>query len=398
MEHLRKLVCPELQLAALLGRPTLTSRQIVQASALITLIDFNRFKELLDQHQIWVCVHSNIQNHFATLFPESFVAYLSRQHEKKVTRSRRQFIKYGQLLHAFKTADIPVRTLKGIPLAKKLYGDIAKRYSRDIDLLIPGDHASLNHEILTQLGYRCDAYDRLEQHQISLYFKAHKDLTYQDATETVLEIHLRLCPYPNVLSRYYSDHLVSTRTEDSLSKTELAYLCWHASNTLYHRLKWLLDIALYIERLQSHDKACCESLIGVAKRFDLLRALAISWKLANTLFGTELPAAINQFYNQDRISQLSAKRALRALNNPSYARSLHFKIEAYFGTVLLPQYWLHRWRALIQALNPNYGDILMLSAIPAKLSFLHKLLRPLTFCLRHARPERYLPHELSERE
>lgn len=390
-ESLIKNISSELALVALLSRPKLTTHQVAQSSLLIKSIDFDYFRSLLNQHRLWVCVYCNINDHFSTLFPKDLITYLDEQYKKNVAQSHQQFIAYGQLLHLFKTAQIPVRTLKGIPLAKKLYGDIVKRHSKDIDLIIPADKIDLAHTKLTGLGYQCEIYDQLPKQKISLYFKAHKDLTYLSKTGTALELHLRICPFLTDLSQHYTNQLFDTKHTETLSDSELLYLCWHGSHTLYHRLKWLLDIALYLEQLQSDNNPNFESLISLAKQLDLLRALTISWKSANILYETPLPEAINQFYNQDKISQLLTKQSLIALNNPKQIHSITFKFEKYFGEILLPQHWTNKWPALIQKLNPDIIDILMLPAIPAKLSFLHKLLRPLTLCYRLIIGKKYLP-------
>jgi hypothetical protein len=379
MNHIIKLISSELKLAALLSKPNMTASQIGQADELINVIDITYFRALLDQHHIWPCVYLNSRDHFGTSFPENLIVYLQKKYQQNVHQSRQHFATYGELLRLFRIAEIPVQTLKGIPLAKKLYGDIVKRHSSDIDLIIPADQFNKAHEKLMTSGYRCEIYDELPHYQQPIYFKALKDVTYSSKTGVTLELHVRPCQYPTELSKYYAKQLFNRSSLEDESSYELIYLCWHGTQTFYHRLKWLLDIALYIEHLKAQDQLNVESLVRLANQLNSMRPLTVSWVLANALYETPLPASIVDFYHKDIVTQILIKKSLNFLSLSEKTNTKHFRFYVYFYARLIHQGWTDKWLLLKGLFTPNVDDIKLLSALPAKLGMMHHLIRPFAF-------------------
>ncbi|MEI6385674.1 MAG: nucleotidyltransferase family protein [Spirochaetota bacterium] len=388
MNHLKKLISPELKLAALLSKPTMTASQIGQSLELINSIDITRFRALLDQHRIWPCVYINIRDHFVTLFPDDLFAYLHKKFQQNIRQSNQHFITYGELLHLFKSADIPVRTLKGIPLAKKLYGDIVKRHSHDIDLIIPADQINKAHEKLMNTGYGCEVYDQLSKYQRLIYLKSVKDITYTSKAGVMLELHVRPCQYSTALSKYYTRQLFDGTALEDKSNYELIYLCWHGTQTFYHRLKWLVDIALYIGQMEAHNQLNVDGLVRLARQLDSMRSLTVSWVLANTLYETTLPALIIDFYHKDRITRILINNSLNFLNMSEKSSSKRFRYEKYFYARLISQGWPDKRLFLIGTFTPNVEDIKLLSVIPDKLGILHYLVQPLAFFYTRLRPNK----------
>jgi Uncharacterised nucleotidyltransferase len=379
MNHLTKLIGPELKLAALLSKPVLTVTQIEQASELINVIDNTYFRALLDQHRIWPCVYLNSRDHFVTSFSDNLIIYLQKKYQQNVHQSLQQFATYSELLSLFKIADIPVQTLKGIPLAKKLYGDIVKRHSSDIDLIIPADQFNKAHEKLMDSGYQCEIYDELPHYQQPIYFKALKDVSYSSKTGVMLELHVRPCQYSTVLSKYYTKQLFNRSSLEDESSYELIYLCWHGTQTFYHRLKWLLDIALYIEYLKAQNQLNVCSLVRLADQLNSMRPLTVSWVLANALYETPLPESILDFYHKDTVTQILIKKSLNLLSLSKKTNTKHFRFDVYFYARLIPQGWPDKRLLLKGLFTPNVDDIKLLSALPAKLGMMHHLMRPFAF-------------------
>jgi hypothetical protein len=379
---LSPLICVELTLAALLSRPTLTLDQIEQVSGLIQRADMALFRILIDQHRIWPCVYGNIKEHFTTAFPKELVEYLNKKHQQNIRRSHQQFKAYAELLHLFKSTEIPVQLIKGLPLAQKLYGDMAKRHSKDIDLVIPTDYISQAHEQLTCLGYHCHDLDALSERQRALYLGYHKDFQYRNKNGIALELHVRLADHSSRLSTYCTQQLFRETSPEKKQANEFVYLCWHGTQSLYHRLKWLLDIALYIENNPANDRQFIEKVTSLATQVDATRALTISWVLAHTLYGINLPDEIRRLYECDQISRLITRKSLYALNKPAYVNSMRYKLEWNICSILLPQQWSEKWFFLQRRFKPNILDIMLFPNIPDKFSTTYYLLRPISLFYR----------------
>ncbi len=378
---LQQKVSLELKLLAILSRPTLTDGQVKNALTLFQFIDFKFFRALLDQHRVWPCVYCNIRKHFPDLLPQALFNYLKKKHQQNMRQSQRQFDICGKLLCRFKELDVPVKVLKGIPLAFKLYGDISKRHSKDLDLVIKKENLNLAHDILTFFNFKCSDYEKITQEYKQYYFDTRKDITYCDDKGTIIELHIRLSPYPIKLTSYYSSSLFNHNSLNKNNPIEFVYLCWHGTYTLFHRLKWLVDIALYIEQYysqDSQDSQDTDKLIDLANKFGAMRILTVPWILANILYDIEIPARVLFFYKQDMTSRLITSQCLKTLNNPKNVSTICEVLETVFYNALLLKNWSEKGRGLWIKFTPIVNDREILAIIPAKLSFMYYLLRPFT--------------------
>ncbi len=355
----------------------MTAQQVVLSASLAKIIDANRFEALVHQHRLGPCVSCNVRDHLPSLLPQQLIEQLNHTYQQNIEQSRRQFKTFSELLCLFKSADVPVHPIKGIPLAQRLYGDIAKRHARDIDLVIPPNKMEVAHELLTQNGYKCTCpeFGRLSRHQKSLYWGCHKDIIYVNKAGVMLELHTRLSGYSTSLSNKMSPQLFTKITVQEKLNNELLYLCWHGAHTLFHRMKWLLDISLYLEQNFTHFNEDVDELTRLANHYDVMKELTVSWLLANALFGVELPSKIDLFYQKSLISQIQAKQSLRALNHPQRQDSMIFKWKIYIFEVLMPCHWPNKWSVLIHRFKPCIIDLKNFPHIPKSLSILYFLLR-----------------------
>ncbi len=381
MQKLEALISPELKTLTFLSRPQLNEHQRSQVRPLLKVIDFDYMRALIDQHRIWPCVYCNIRDHFPEEFPTDFYRYLENKYRQNVRQSKAQFKAYGELLFLFKKNNIPVKTLKGIPLATALYGDFAKRHAHDIDLLIPQDKIDLAHEKLSEAGFFSQAFDNLTPHQRNRHFSANKDITYVNQDGTILELHIRLCEFISKLSVKGAKHFLSSKEKESIE--ELLYLCWHGSNTLYHRLKWLQDLSLNFNNIQNLGEPEIDQQISKAKEYGELRSLVVSWVLAHTLFGNPIPDKIKSLYLSDNVSRLLVRLSLSNLNKPNYNLTLKNKFEIWIFSLFFSDTWNPRIQKIIQKIKPNINEISRHPFIPDKLFFLHYLVRPFDLVYRH---------------
>lgn len=161
--------------------------------------------------------------------------------------------------------------LKGIPLADRLYGDVALRVSCDIDLFVPAPRRTAAHATLTALGWEhwCGSapYDssyRLRQASGALFLEVHSLL----ASEALS--HCGLVPEAE---RVWSDESLSVRTLDGpvLPVYMAANLAKHATPPLIA----YVDLATVWAQLSQEDRVAA---YRVAARSRLARCLR--WALA----------------------------------------------------------------------------------------------------------------------
>ncbi len=364
----------ELRLLAILSRPILNELHIQEASTLIPSVEIARFRKLLDHHRVWPCVHCNIRDHFSTYFDQALISYLEKKYKKNIDQSKKQFMAYGEILCAFKQAGIVVRTLKGIPLAKRLYGDQIKRSSRDIDLLIPMGSFALAHSTLCDIGFKAKQYDELSSGQQGEFFSCLKDVSYLNRDGVLLELHVRLCEHETVLSKELTERLI--RSEEKNDTDELIYLSWHGAHSLFHRIKWVLDIALYIDKYFLDSDVDLDELLAAADKHDEARSLMLAMVLAHVLYGVVLPDRVMKRCTSDKALLFLLRMSLKTIESPERYFTVKSTFEAYLCEFLLPKRYVTKFKVLVKNWKPNPHDRVFFSYIPDKFYWALVLLRP----------------------
>ncbi|WP_418357286.1 nucleotidyltransferase family protein [Shewanella basaltis] len=380
MDYLRTEQSVDFRLASLLSLPSLSGKQLEIVVALLEEANLDKLSHLLNHHRTYSCAYSNINKH--NLFPsdEPLQMCLKRRFDKCAYQNTEQLGICSELFTLFKKAGVEVKILKGIPLGFSLYSNIALRHSNDLDLVIKPEELTSVDNILKSKGFTCEQYDRLSNKQKRYYFSAHKDITYRSQSNMLIELHVRLTSHDIELTDEYFlslfDYSVSKKDKQSL---ELLYLCWHGCHTLFHRLKWLIDIKLYLDSL---DVEALERTILIAKKYGFMRILTISWVLCHHIYGTSMPAKIESFYENDVLSRVIIKKCQKILNEPLGVDSLKIRLAYVFFQPFIYQHTIEKIDSFMHKFKPTINDYDMLPQLPNVLCY---MLRPFLFAIRFLR-------------
>ena len=376
LRSLANLISPEVKLSALLSYPQLSLSQIEECSSLFKNISVEQLKIYIDVNRIWACAYDNIREHFIELLPSDFVAYLARKRKQNAQLSLLQFVASNKIEQSFRANLIPLKIIKGIPLAKTLFGDISKRYSADIDILIPEQHLDSAHAQLGKLGFNNTKFEQLSTNKRSLLFRSCKDVTYTNPQNLTLELHIRLSNENSPLSQCFTKSLLEDESDCDGILIELLYNFWHGSHTLYHRLKWLLDISLYLEFLDLSDRQTKE-LFNKAKELEVADHLVFGWVLAHLIYATPLPPLIEQYFEGNSTQVRLVKNAILALNAPEKNLCFRHKLNIFLGELALISSFKKKCDFVVQKLRPTNLDIYALPRISDRTLFFYYLFRPL---------------------
>jgi hypothetical protein len=193
---------------------------------------------------------------------------------------------------AFARANVPWCVLKGVPLARRHYGDIAARHVGDIDLLVAPDRVIQADAALRSIGWR--RFDQSPEAPLPPLHTWHEQ-HYVDGSELRIELHHRLHPNP---------HLVPVATRALLADVEpidlggvtvpvlgavidLLYLATHGCRHGWYRLMWVHDLAVISRRASPYFAQAVE---GAARRLGLLLPVAQGLLLADELCAVRAPA------------------------------------------------------------------------------------------------------------
>lgn len=215
-------------------------------------------------------------------------------------------------------AGIAIVILKGAALAQRVYGTIALKQGRDIDLLVPPARALEALRLLEAEGYALvDPARALSQAQRNAFVARGYQMELVDAPRgTRVELHWRLSENPYLtaaIDPFANGQTVSlpAGAVRTLNDPDLfAYLCVHGANHFWFRLKWLADLEALIARLGTdaipglyrHAQACGAGLCAA-------QALA----LCERIFGRALPAGLATMFARDRRVRRLVGIALEAM-------------------------------------------------------------------------------------
>jgi hypothetical protein len=93
------------------------------------------------------------QEKYAHYVPGKVIHFLKRSYRKQAIRNLRIYNQISHIVASMNQADVPIILLKGIFLAKWVYGDIALRPMNDIDILCREKDAETVKKKLIELGY-----------------------------------------------------------------------------------------------------------------------------------------------------------------------------------------------------------------------------------------------------
>ena len=177
--------------------------------------------------------------------------------------------KYGQLFQVsefiklsdeFRKASIPFIPLKGPILSYRLHNDPSYRYSNDLDFLVSANTIENAILILKNNGYEPHyfSWPNNAKKKRRLIKLSNQILFVNPKNQINIEIHWKLFSYEFTDSGVLSEVLKSNKSQIQFKKRniqifsnelELLYLIIHGGLHSWFRLKWLVDVKDFIEKI-----------------------------------------------------------------------------------------------------------------------------------------------------
>ncbi len=351
-------------------------------------VDWGRFPGLCEWHNVTPIVCRALSVVQDAAVPLAVVNRMRAMHRNHTARSLFLASELSRILSAFESSGVHVYPFKGPALSVMLYGDPARRQSKDLDILIPGESLCRAMAVLDSLGY--DGGNAWHGPR----FAAHRRTEYETAfrrRDGKLQVELQWAVVPGYFGFDHEKLGIWSR----LGKREwggmdfpvlppeetLLMLCVHGSKHRWCKLGWVCDVAALIESQESPDLL---RTLELARRCGVTRLLLLGLLLAGRLAGAELPQEITDRIEADLMVAVLARQALEVIAktpmNPDVdpARYLFYlkakdcrRDQLFFAGRLLATLAAGEW-------NP--------SALPDPLSPLYYLFRPLHMAGRHGEP------------
>lgn len=233
-------------------------------------INEERLKWLINRHRVWNLVAVAISILDSQFFSKDFRLWLQGASARRQQQTLLQFKVQSELSNLLSEVGVKYRFFKGIDLNLRLYGDLNGRYSRDIDLLVSEHDAIAAERILIDYGYTPlnDAFTDTAPGRV-IRGSFYKDKSYQAPGLSVIELHTRVNNENTAFSQVVTEALLAGG--QGLNVLEYLYLCVHAMKSNCHRVKWLIDLACYYEKLNQQMPNWHEQKWQNAKKFGVVR-------------------------------------------------------------------------------------------------------------------------------
>lgn len=336
-----------------------------------------------ERHRVAPLVLAALKKMPADAIAPARLRALQRRNRRNALRGMAQIAELARLMRAFQDQGIKVLVLKGVALSQRLYADPFRRGVGDMDLLIGRADFFPAHALLVANGYVRQ--DSLATHPpLGDLVALMKDCAYVHDGGHVVELHLQLserddCPewdFP-VLWRDRAEIRVQNLVLPTLSDRVLVpYLLAHGARHCWDRLCWLADIAMLFKdealRLQSLDDCARLGWKNEAAHADALIGLWLGE--GATLAQVSVPMRwFMQAFFSDRRWLERPRRGTAAWISLEFRRRL-------WG-IRLSGDWRCNLAAVKRALRNPVDESLI--PLPAPLTFLYPLLRPVGWVLRN---------------
>lgn len=260
------------------------------AKAAAAIEDWDEARQVVKRHRVTSLVHLAVKD--LPDIPESFRAW-AKQNAQATARHAmhltQECIKIDRL---FKDAGLRPLHFKGPVLAQIAYGSVALKFSHDLDIYIAKSDIAAAIKLLETAGYRVPGLrGKVSAALLETLMHQFKHIGFASPSGTTIELHWRFTNSKYILIGFDDDFqrqtiqvadVAALDTFDTVNMIE--YLALHGALHHWSRLKWLADLAAFLEQLpyDYRDAAIRKVASGSVKD-----ALTQALKLCDTLFDTQ---------------------------------------------------------------------------------------------------------------
>lgn len=258
--------------------------------------DWASVRAAVRRHRVVPLVHAAVQDQ--AFVPEAFrdwVAGEARDQALHALRLTQECIAIDKTLVAAGVA--PVH-LKGPVLGQMAFGSVARKFSRDLDILVAEADAEVAIATLQHAGYRRSGTGaHFTPKQARALIRHGKDLSFTGPSGHLVELHWRLTHTKALLNGLESR--LERRSVMVAGAAELQtmgdaqtvlYLCVHGGAHHWMRLKWLAELAAFLNHLAPAERAHILETLAKAPEWT---AVASALALCDRFLGTDYAPAMS---------------------------------------------------------------------------------------------------------
>jgi hypothetical protein len=295
------------------------NRPLHLPAALPENMDWERFIGLCEWHNAVPLVYRALPAFSPGEIPPAAMNRLRGLCHNNTARALFLASELSRILNALKSCGVPAYPFKGPALSVMLYGDPARRQSKDLDILVPKERVRQAIDCLDSLGYGAKASlagARLAAHRRTEYelpfFRRDGKLNVELQWAVVPGFfgfdHERLGIWSLLEMRGWKGHALPILPPEET----LLLLCVHGAKHFWCKLGWICDVAGLLESTAPPD---LPRTLELARRCGVTRLLHLGLLLAERLTGAQLPQEISARIDADLMAASLARRVLAVISD-----------------------------------------------------------------------------------
>jgi hypothetical protein len=303
-------------------------KQALLRSLLDRPIQWESLFALAERHGIQPLLFQALAS-FADAIPPEEIRALRESYQTNLHKSLLLARELIRIVEHLSMLNLEVMPYKGLALAEVVYGDIARRQSGDIDLLIHAKDFPRICDAAGELGYAPQV--RFSAAEERAYLDSGYECVFDGAAgRNLLEVQWAIQP------RFYAvdfdmDGLFQRAITVTVAGQPMKTLCpadmllvlaVHAAKHAWGRIIWLCDLA----RLINFPNLPWNWIAAQARSLGIMRFLRVTMLLANQLVETPIPAAAQSSFPDDPAAQTLANEIQTRIvdDNPCDVESLEY--------------------------------------------------------------------------
>jgi len=349
-------------------------------------IDWDLFFSLAEHHMTYPLVYQCFSSLANSAVPDRVIRVLRQKVWKNTAKTLQMTGELVNVLKAMEEEGIRVVVLKGFPLGYRLYGNLALRPSRDLDILVWPEDVDEAIKVVEKMGYqRRHLSSAVTSTRLRTWMKTNHHIEYwHREREICLELHWRLGHYGyeiplNKLENSLVQIMISGQSVYILGMEELLiFLILHGAIHAWFQLKWLCDVEVMLRQ----GRFSWDRLYLLSKHLGFEAMLKQALILAHHLLQAPVPDTILKNALNDQKAMNLVKMAVPFITSVKFVPDelvktmpLYNQRKKYRSRLLS---WKKRIALSFNIFLPTDRDMELI-LLPECFYFLYYLIRPFTW-------------------
>ncbi|GAE94775.1 hypothetical protein JCM21714_3965 [Gracilibacillus boraciitolerans JCM 21714] len=361
------------------------SDYLKENSELLDDIDWKEFIYLAKHHRVYPIIYEKVSTKGIINIPKVVIDTLNHLYSRNTVNMLTLTAELTTVTQTLKNNNIPSLVLKGPVLADYLYGDVSKRTSKDIDLLVPHYKIEQSEELLYSLGYQLEFHGPriLNDWKVKLHH-----LSFFHPTKHIqVEIHMNLNPdmgsepkFKDLWMRKNTSYIADIPIYFLGNEDLFFHLVTHGgAKHAWFRLRWLIDIDKMVTKEFNYT-----ILLNLLNKYEANRSYGQAMILCASLFDTKVKKEFQELISENSDQKKLSQQALYFINRGLIPHSQE-NSKAFFNEYINYLNTLRTKRQnvlmIMNRMYPSSKDAIALP-LPKPLHFLYFPLRPFIWSYR----------------